>query len=110
MFQSKEEHIDKAIKKHIDCNYQSFHKIRKSLPASGLITGEAGSNDLCHYHSQEQPMGAAAPTAKVSNPNEVSFLKQNLADYSCLPSLPLLAFSFYNMLPTNAFQRIIQGN
>lgn len=53
-FQS-EEHIDKAIRIHIDCNYQSFHRIGKVLPSCGLIPEEAGSNDLSRY----QQLGAA---------------------------------------------------
>lgn len=44
-FQPEERHIDKIIKKHIDCTYQSFHKIRKALSGCEPIPGEAGSND-----------------------------------------------------------------
>lgn len=51
-FQSK--HIDQAIKRHIDCKYQSFHKIGKALPSCGLIPEEAGCNELDHY----QQLGA----------------------------------------------------
>lgn len=50
--QKKKEHIDKAIRKHIDCNYQSFHKFGKALSDCGLITGKVGSNDLSHYPSR----------------------------------------------------------
>lgn len=108
IFQSKEVHIDKVMKKHwllwsiISQNQEVNFRL-------WIDPWRAGSKDRSRYHSQEWPMGATTLQQGLQ-PKPSVFIQGSSTQISAYhPWLPSLAFSFYNIPQTSAFQRIIQG-